>query len=204
MNLILFHVLEYLNLLDLEKVFTFLSENEKSNYLKNAKFIISSPHQLNLFRNMVNNNRLNHLEVIYTLSHHDMNVLKTLKGKYIKLHCTKASGSLLDINDVLQNFVKKDVYFYSPFMNLSVTFNLLMANSNNITIIFHCDWLFIDENTIIEKLYIPDSYYHHYNLDGNITYLTKEDVSSFFDKHPFLNVLVNRFEITPYYFKCFN
>ena len=202
MDIVILLTLEYFSIDELVKVLPILSKGARITYLESAKFTILSSYELRNLYQISKGFTLHTLKVNYIVSSSEVEMLKNIKGKYIKLYCSGKSGPLTHIKDVLQNFSEKCVFFYKSFMNFPMVFNLLMANSTNTMLIFYSDWLYLDEHTIIERSYSPESFFYDYN--PSYRYLTKHDFRNYLESHPFLYVLVDSFEITPFYFKFFN
>jgi len=228
-NDILYEIFKYFNFAEFYSISSFIPKSCIVHYLNNTKVILSSTQQidklLELFAGNVAHvatatNKM-HLEIMYTLSYQDLLKIRQLKGKYIKIHCIKGAGTLIDINDAVDKFETREINFYKSYMNLPVVFNLLMNQSKNTTILFHnCKRLYLDDMTIFYRRYSSDNdnnidnnidnnnnynyydnYYNYYNNDIYFLYLKESELNQFFKSHPFMHVLADNHEVTADYIK---
>ena len=224
---ILYEIFKYFNFAEFYSISSFIPKSCIIHYLNNTKVILSSTQQidklLELFDETVAHvstatNKM-HLEIMYTLSYQDLLKIRQLNGKYIKIHCIKGAGSLIDINESVDKFETREINFYKSYMNLPVVFNLLMNHhSKNTTILFHnCKRLYLDDMTIFYRRYSSDNDnnidnnnnynyydndYNYYNNDIYFLYIKESELNTYFKSHPFMHVLAdNNHEITPNYIK---
>ena len=198
-----YEIINFIHFVEFSTIYPVLPNSCIIHYLKHTKITLSSSQQidklLDIFDKIKNETSTLNLEIMYTLSVPDTLKLKQLKGKYIKLHCTNKSGTLLDINNAINNFEIREINFYKEYMNLPIVFNLLINNIYmKTTICFHnCNRLMLDPMTFFDRRYANNNHYDNIYF----TYIKESELNQYFKNHSFMHVLADNYEITKDYIK---
>jgi len=199
-----YEIINFIHFVEFSTIYPVLPNSCIIHYLKHTKITLASSQQIDkllaIFDQIKNEPSTLNLEIMYTLSVLDTLKLKQLKGKYIKLHCTNKSGTLLDINDAINNFEIREINFYKEYMNLPVVFNLLINYNTYMktTIVFHnCNRLMLDPMTFFDRRYANNNHYDNIYF----TYIKESELNQYFKNHSFMHVLADNYEITMDYIK---
>jgi hypothetical protein len=207
-------IIKFLDFSEFFSVSLFLPKSCITHYMTKSKIILSSTQQIDKLLTILANidtlamteiKKALNLEIIYTISYEDTQKIKQIEGKSIKIYC-KDSGTLIDINDAIDNFEIREVHFSKFYINLPVVFNILVNNSyefKDTTIFFHnCSRLYMDDMTFFDRKYSHNNYYYnYYNNDIYFRYLKESELKQYLQNHSFMHVLADNYEITENYIK---